>query len=180
MNIIVRGPAKFVLLFLKVSGHICHCQESFYVYSSKYECNVGLPIHNSAQHGYWEKHYYSAPPPFMYKMRLFLTILSMKRLYLRKTIALSIYICLSRWMNNDILENIRKRDMLLHQFKKDNNSGIYEQFCRTRNQIQRDIKKAKASYFSDKVEANKNNPKGLWKQFRSLGYSSKGKDQSQF
>ena len=22
------------------------------------------------------------------------------------------------WMNNDILENIRKRDMLLHQFKK--------------------------------------------------------------
>ena len=82
-------------------------------------------------------------------------------------------------MNNDILENIRKRDMLLHQFKKDNHSGVYEQFCRTRNQIQRDIKKAKASYFSDKVEANKNNPKGLWKQFRSLGYSSKGKDQSQ-
>ena len=83
------------------------------------------------------------------------------------------------WMNNDILENIRKRDMLLHQFKKDNNSGVYEQFCRTRNQIQRDIKKAKASYFSDKIEENKNNPKGLWKQFRSLGYSSNGKDQSQ-
>ena len=28
------------------------------------------------------------------------------------------------------------------------------------------------------IEENKNNPKGLWKQFRSLGYSSKGKDQS--
>ena len=69
------------------------------------------------------------------------------------------------WMNNDILENIRKRDMLLHQFKKDNNSGVYEQFCRIRNQIQRDIKKAKASYFSGKIEENKNNPKGLWKQF---------------
>ena len=67
------------------------------------------------------------------------------------------------WMNNDILENNRKRDMLLHQFKKDNNSGVNEQFCRTRNQIQRDIKKAKASYFSDKIEENKNNPKGLWK-----------------
>ena len=52
-------------------------------------------------------------------------------------------------------------------------------FCRTRNQIQRDIKKAKASYLSDKIEENKNNPKGLWKQFKSLGYSSKGKDQSQ-
>ena len=59
------------------------------------------------------------------------------------------------------------------------NSGVYEQFCRTRNQIQRDIKKAKASYFSDKIEENKNNPKGLWKQFKSLAYSSKGKDQSQ-
>ena len=63
--------------------------------------------------------------------------------------------------------------------KKDNNSGVYEQFCRTRNQIQRGIKKAKASYFSDKIEENKNNPKGLWKQFRSLGHSSKGKYQSQ-
>ena len=52
-------------------------------------------------------------------------------------------------------------------------------FVELKNQIQRDIKKAKASYFSDKIEENKNNPKGLWKQFRSLGYSSKGKYQSQ-
>ena len=59
------------------------------------------------------------------------------------------------WMNNDILENIRKRDVLLHKFKKENNSGVYEQFCRTRNQIQRDIKKAKASYFSEKIKKTK-------------------------
>ena len=83
------------------------------------------------------------------------------------------------WMNNVILENIRTRDGLLYQYKKEKNPEIYAQFCKIRNQIQRDIKKAKASYFSNKIEENKNNPKGLWKQFKSLGYSSKGKDQSQ-
>ena len=52
-------------------------------------------------------------------------------------------------------------------------------FGKIRNKIQRDIKKAKASYFSNKIEEYKNDPKGLWKQFKSLGYNSKGKDQSQ-
>ena len=84
------------------------------------------------------------------------------------------------WMNNAILENIHLRDRLLYQFKKEDHLyEIYTKFCKIRNQIQRDIKKAKASYFSNKIEENKNNPKGLWKQFKSLGYSSKGKDHSQ-
>ena len=82
-------------------------------------------------------------------------------------------------MNDTILENIHKRDKLLRQFKKDKNPEIYNEFCQIRNQTQRDIKKAKASYFSNKIEENKNNPKGLWKQFKSLGYSSKSKDNSQ-
>ena len=43
------------------------------------------------------------------------------------------------WMNNDTLENIRKRDILLQHFKRENNSGVFEQFCKTRNQIQRNI-----------------------------------------
>ena len=64
-------------------------------------------------------------------------------------------------MNNDILKTIHQRDILLQQFKRENNSGVYERFCKTRNQIQRDIQKAKASYFSDKIEENKNNLKGL-------------------
>ena len=36
--------------------------------------------------------------------------------------------------NYENLENIRRRDVLLHQFKKENNSGTYEQVCRIRNQ----------------------------------------------
>ena len=68
------------------------------------------------------------------------------------------------WMNSDILENIHSRDKLLYQFKKTNDPEVYIKFYKIRNKIQRDIKKAKASYFSNKIEAYKNDPKGLWKQ----------------
>ena len=41
--------------------------------------------------------------------------------------------------------------------------------------MQRDIKKVKSEYFSCKIEENKNNPKKLWEQLKSLGYSTKQK-----
>ena len=40
------------------------------------------------------------------------------------------------------------------------------------------ISKTKANYFSDKVEEHKENPKLLWKQFKTLGYSNKNKEKS--
>ena len=56
---------------------------------------------------------------------------------------------------------------------------MYSNYCKTRNKVQRDIKKAKSSYFRDKISENKSNPKKLWQHLKSLGYSSKSKDQSQ-
>ena len=47
-----------------------------------------------------------------------------------------------------------------------------------RNKVSDKIREAKANYFSNKVEENKNDPKSLWKQFKSLGYSNKTKEKS--
>ena len=69
------------------------------------------------------------------------------------------------WMNNEILENIRHRDYLLYTFKKDrSNRNMYKEFCQHRNKIQRDVRMAKAEYFSSKIEENKNDSKKLWQQ----------------
>ena len=83
------------------------------------------------------------------------------------------------WMDSEILESIRKRDSLLYSYKKDkSNSQLYKDFCKMRNKVQRDIKKAKAEYLSNQIEANKNNPKKLWQNLKSLGYSQKCSEQS--
>lgn len=80
------------------------------------------------------------------------------------------------WMTSDILENIRKRDDLLHMYKKTQNKYQYAQFCKIRNKVQRDIKHAKEDFVSGKIEENKKSPKKLWQQLKSLGYSSKKTD----
>jgi hypothetical protein len=40
------------------------------------------------------------------------------------------------------------------------------------------VKKAKSSFFRDRIEEHKFNPKKLWEQLKTLGYSNKCKDQS--
>ena len=83
------------------------------------------------------------------------------------------------WMNNEILENIRHRDYLLYTFKKDrSNRNMYKEFCQLRNKIQRDVRMAKAEYFSSKIEENKNDSKKLWQQLKTLGYSNKTKGET--
>ena len=82
------------------------------------------------------------------------------------------------WINNTILEDIRNRDSFLYQYKKTKDHAKYSQFSKLRNKVQRDVRKAKANYFQDQIEVNKSDSKKLWNQFKSLGYSSKTKDQS--
>jgi hypothetical protein len=43
-------------------------------------------------------------------------------------------------------------------------------FGKLRNHVQRSCKIAKSEYFSSQIEENKNNPKKLWSNFKSLGY----------
>lgn len=80
------------------------------------------------------------------------------------------------WMTSEILDNIRNRDDLLRTYKRTGNKHQYVQYCKIRNKVQREIKKAKEDYVSGKIEENKKSPKKLWQQLKSLGYSSKRSD----
>ena len=79
-------------------------------------------------------------------------------------------------MNSEILDLIKERDKALSIANKNKgNKTLRENFNFKRNKVQREIKKAKSNYLKDRIEENKNNPKNLWKQFKSLGYSNKNK-----
>ena len=72
------------------------------------------------------------------------------------------------YITPEILSEIKYRDKLLKDYKNDKkNSDLYHKYCKQRNQLQREIKKAKNEYFSDKFQENKNDPKKLWKQFKN-------------
>lgn len=77
------------------------------------------------------------------------------------------------WINNDILSDIRERDFWLNKFKNTHVHEFHQKYCKLRNKVQRDIKKAKQDYMINTINDNKNNPKQLWKNLKSLGYSKK-------
>lgn len=82
------------------------------------------------------------------------------------------------WMTSEILDGIRKRDELLSIYNKDKKENYHKEFCKQRNQVQRDIKRAKEEFIAGKIEENKKSPKKLWQHLKSLGYSSKKIDGS--
>ena len=77
------------------------------------------------------------------------------------------------WLTSEILDLIKTRDMFLYKFKTYNKSEFYKSFYLYRNMVQREVKTAKADYLSYKMEENKNNPRNLWQQIKSLGYIDK-------
>ena len=82
-------------------------------------------------------------------------------------------------MNSIILNLIRERDKILYKSNKNkNDKELRSKFNSLRNKVQHEIRKAKTNFFKDKIEENKDNPKNLWKQFKSLGYSSKSSSKS--
>lgn len=83
------------------------------------------------------------------------------------------------WMCSNILDLIRQRDKALHISNKNKeNEELRNNFNSLRNKVQRKIKKAKSSYFKNKIKENKKNPKELWRQFKTLGYSNKNNENS--
>ena len=64
------------------------------------------------------------------------------------------------------------------QIKNKSVKELRTQYNELRNRVSDKVKEAKANFFSDKVEEHKDNPKSLWKQFKSLGYSNKNKEKS--
>ena len=77
-------------------------------------------------------------------------------------------------MNSSILSSIKKRNSLLLRFKRDpKNVELYREYCKVRNAVQRDVKKAKEDFFKQGVEKNQRDAGKLWCHLRSLGYSKK-------
>jgi hypothetical protein len=72
------------------------------------------------------------------------------------------------WISADILDCIQIRDSLFQKFKKSGKSDHYKTFCKLRNHVQRSCKIANSEYFSSQIEENKNNPKKLWSNFKSV------------
>ena len=52
-----------------------------------------------------------------------------------------------KWMTQEILDKIHTRDKLIRTYQRDkSDKNAYHQYCRLRNEIQRDVKKAKANF----------------------------------
>jgi Holliday junction resolvasome RuvABC DNA-binding subunit len=78
-------------------------------------------------------------------------------------------------MSSKIFELIKQRDSYLYKFKKNGCKEDFKTFSEIRNNVQRQIRKAKSEYFSNKVEENKFYPKKLWQNLKSLGYKNQQK-----
>ena len=82
-------------------------------------------------------------------------------------------------MNSEILNLINERDKAVTIANKNKgNKALRNHFNFLRNKVQREVRKAKSNYFKDRLEENKNNPKKLWKQCKTLGYSNENKERS--
>ena len=85
------------------------------------------------------------------------------------------------WINSEILDLIKQRDLYLYQFKKSKARAVYKLYCHFRNKVQRDIKIAKSVFFfSNKIEENKNSSRKLWQRLKALRYKNKKSDSSNF
>ena len=84
------------------------------------------------------------------------------------------------WFNGEILAGIRQRDALFRRWRNDKNDvTVYKDYCRIRNKLQRDIKKAKEFYFHNQLTRNKDDSRKLWSHLKGLGYGTFNKDGGQ-
>ena len=83
------------------------------------------------------------------------------------------------WIDSEILDAMRDRDIAkLNAIRNRSNKELTEKYNEKRNKVINMCKNAKAKHFSNKVDENKDNPKKLWQQFKTLGYSSKNLEKS--
>ena len=83
------------------------------------------------------------------------------------------------WINSDILEAMWERDRALYKANNNKqNQNLRTNYNKLRNKVITLNRQTKANHFCKKVEENKNNPKQLWNQFKTLGYSNKSKEKS--
>ena len=82
------------------------------------------------------------------------------------------------WFDEEIMEEIEKRDKLLAKFKKSRQPSDSQNYKIARNKVQGMIKKKQKNFITEKLNQNIGKPKELWKSLKSLGLSSKQQSSS--
>ena len=77
------------------------------------------------------------------------------------------------WMTAAILKKLQKCDEIRKAVLKGSVKVTYQDFTALCNEVQREIKKVKASYFQSKLDDSTGNPKKLWEYLKNLGYNDK-------
>lgn len=81
-------------------------------------------------------------------------------------------------MNGEILKAIQKRNDLYDTFRKNKDEQMFVNYKKQRNEVIQLIKKAKSSFFNEKIFENRNNSRKLWKTLKLVGYSNRVKTKS--
>ena len=82
------------------------------------------------------------------------------------------------WFDEEILEEIEKRDKLLAKFKKSRQPSDSQNYKIACNKVQGMIKKKQKNFIAEKLNQNIGKPKELWKSLKSLGLPSKQQSSS--
>ena len=82
------------------------------------------------------------------------------------------------WFDEEILEEIEKRDKLLAKFKKSRQPSDSQNYKIARNKVQSMIKKKQKNFIAEKLNQNIGKPKELWKSLKSFGLPSKQQSSS--
>ena len=77
------------------------------------------------------------------------------------------------WMTKEILHSMKTRDKLLKKARISNLQEDWTRYAHAKGQTTNIIRKTKRSFFREKIDENKGNPKGVWKALKSLSGTNK-------
>ena len=72
------------------------------------------------------------------------------------------------WFNQNIQEMIYKRDHLHKSAIKDKNDQTWQSYREMRNRVTAEVRKAKKTYYSEKINSTKSDPASMWKTLRTV------------
>lgn len=72
------------------------------------------------------------------------------------------------WMTADLRQSIINRDRLKVNANKSKDPNSWEQYKLARNAVNKNIRKAKALFYRNRINSNINNPRGIWKTINEL------------
>ena len=76
-------------------------------------------------------------------------------------------------MTKEVLHSMKTRDKLLKKARISNLQEDWTRYTRAKGQTTNLVRKTKRSFFREKIDENKGNPKGVWKAPKSLSGTNK-------